>query len=99
MKGGSMGEISTAQKRLGGDKFEVYLKLLREHAKRLKKRIGFGRFITIPVTSGHGRKHYSPVGMKTKDPYSKMHSGESFKDFRDRRKVSNKKRRAREKET
>lgn len=85
-------------KRQIGEVYEEYRKRLREISKNFRERIRSGiRFVPIPVKSGHGKNIYLPADMKTKSPYSKMHRGESFKDFRDRRKVSNKRRRSREK--
>ena len=86
-----------SQKRFSNENFESYRKRLKQLAQDFKQRIRNGiRIVEIPISSGHGLKQFSPLNMKTKIAYSKMHKGESFINFQARRKASNAKRRQRE---
>lgn len=85
-------------KRKQNEDFKTYRQRLKEVAKKLKDRIRTGvKFTEIPVFTGAPKqKQYSPIEMKPAQFYSKRHKGESFSDFKDRRKACNKRRRLRE---
>ena len=83
-------------KRKIGEVFEDYRKRLKEEKESFVAKLR-GRFIAIPETRNRtGKNTYLPQNMKYIKAYKKKHDNESLSEFKNRRMISNRKRRLRD---